>query len=175
MKAGGTPAPLPPSLPPSRCWLRAVARPLKRPGGGGEQSLCCSLIVPPWLAAQALQEHVVPGLPSHRSSDVGRPHSSLRPSRVPYLHLMFFLVLRVLLRWTFFALPFQRDRRRKAPATVGLQLYRRNCVGVFPLFNVTVSGPKEVLTERSGLFKSDFSSRCCFYYSGRGFLNPSSS
>lgn len=38
-------------------------------------------------AAQALQEHVVPGLPSHHSSDVGRPHSSLR---VPYPHLMFF-------------------------------------------------------------------------------------
>lgn len=147
-----------------------------------KQSLCCSLIVPPWLAAQALQEHVVPGLSSQRSSDVGRPHSKppLEYQPSPFSCPLpspevFFCCFEGEHCFRSHFRKRKGDFRRKDPTMVGLQFYRRNCVGVFSLFNVTVSGPKEVLTERSGLFKSDFSPRCCFYYSGRGFLNPSSS
>lgn len=75
------------------------------------------------------------------------------------LHQAFALLVSPALTWLFFccfegehcSLSLLRkrkgDRRRNDPTAVGLQLYRRNCVGVFPLFNVTVSGPKEVLTE----------------------------
>lgn len=82
-------SPFPPPLP---LLTANETSPLKQPGGGGEQSLCFSLIVPPWLAVQDLQEHVVPALGLSQQSPVTTSqmwadpthclHSNLLPSDV---------------------------------------------------------------------------------------------